>query len=194
MSDNQPKRLERIGMALRYLNDGLPSAPGMTARTIATYAMVLDGMPVSIIEQAVLRVLSEWDKATILPTPAVIRTAALEVLAEIDGIPSAAAAWAEVQQGISLYGVRGEPVDTGGYAPVSWSHAAVGRAVEAVGGIAYLSRNANTSADRAHWFRYIYPAVLEEWYDTAHNQMKLSAGRETAMLGEGGQEPYGWPT
>lgn len=187
----QDTRVTQVGKALRYLNDGLPQAPGLNARNIAAYAVVLHGIPVEVIRQAAFHILSTWDKATILPTPSVVRTAALEVLARAAGIPTAAAGWAEVQQSIQAFGVRGQPLTEGGYSGIEWSHQVIGTAVETIGGVSYLSRNENMSADRAHWFRYVYPAALSAWYGETHERLKIAAGTGPGLLERGRDQGNG---
>lgn len=194
MEEQRGLKPSDLGKILRLLNDGLPQAPGLTARNIVAYGIVLKGMPVDVIQEAVYRVLSTWEKSSVLPTPGVIRRHALDVLAKREGLPTAEEAWMEIRQAVARYGVRGEPLDGGGYGPIRWSHPVVGQAVEAMGGAGYLSQNENTVADRAHWLRYIYPAALESWHRETGDRLALGLGANIPLLGKGDERDYGWPT
>ena len=182
---SEQRKVSDVGKILRLLNDSLPQAPGMTARNIAGYATILHGIPTEVVREAVYRVLCAWDKATLLPTPGTIRKEALRIMAKADALPTAEEAWEEVQRKLARWGVRGQPLPGGGYEPVKWSHSLIDRAVLTMGGVAYLSRNQNTSADRAHWLRYVYPSMLEEWYSDTGDQLALAAGGVAAALPEG---------
>lgn len=180
------EHLRDLAKILRYLNDGLPQAPGLNPRNVQAYAFALHGLSLEMITAGVLRILQTWDKATILPPPAVVRLAALECIAESMGVPSAEAAWAEVHNKIAAYGTRGVPIEGGGYSPIIWSHPIVGRAVEAIGGVRYLSESDNPPTDRAHWLKQIYPALVQSWHTNVVNE--LTAGKAPELLQEGGKD------
>lgn len=177
------EHLRDLGKVLRVLNDGLPQAPGLNVRNIAAYAMALDGLPMNAIRAGVLRILRTWDMATIMPPPAVVRKATLAEIAEHLGLPSAEDAWAEVRHKIMEYGTRGMPLPGGGYGPIKWSHHVVELAVDAIGGVKYLSASDNVPTDRAHWLKQIYPAMVENWQKVATWQ--LTPGTAAALLERG---------
>lgn len=177
------EQLAELAKALRVLNDGLPQAPGLNVRNVQAYALALDGLPMNAIQAGVLRILRTWDKAYIMPPPAVIRQAALAEIADALGLPSAEDAWAEVKHKVAEYGVRGVPLPDGGYGPIEWSHHVVQLAVDAIGGVKYLSGSSNIPTDRAHWLKQIYPAMVENWQRVA--TFKLTQGSVAALLERG---------
>lgn len=180
------EQLANLARTLRVLNDGLPQAPGLNVRNVTAYAIALDGLTLQHIAAGVQRLLREWDKAYVMPPPAVVRRAALEAVAEHLGLPSAEAAWAEVRYKIGLYGVRGIPQDGGGYRAIEWSHPIVGDAVEAIGGTRYLSESDNQPTDRAHWLHKIYPALVQSWHTRIVKE--LASGNTPGLLQTGGQD------
>lgn len=180
--------LRQLASILRVLNDGFLHVPGLKARNVAAYSIALQDLDMKIIEAGVHRLLRTWDKPTIMPPPPAIRQAGLEALAEYLGLPSAEEAWTEARKKIAAYGVRGVPLAGGGYKPIEWSHPVVERAVEAMGGPAYMSGSDNISTDRAHWLRFVYPGAIAAWQQTVSGKPLPSGDLIMIDKGEGGNE------
>lgn len=189
MSDQKVEYFRQVTKALRFLNHALPMAPGMNEQNLLAYTVILDGIPPDVISKAIYQVLESWEYAKVLPTAGQIKTAAMQILATTAGIPEPEAAWREVRKALATYGVRGVPTggDAGGYSEFIWSHDVIGQAIDAMGGLAYLSESTNISTDRAHWLKTIYPAVLHHWQlQAVHSRRLLTTGGQVNLqIGEG---------
>lgn len=117
------------------------------------------------------------------PGPGAFRKRAIELSSP--AVPSADQALAEVYQQLASVGSYGTP---------TWSHPAVGNAVDAMGGWRYLCGSEDQMADRAHFLK-LYGSIETRHTAEAlmppsvaallNRQVDLSAGRALAL--EAGQ-------
>jgi hypothetical protein len=90
--------------------------------------------------------------------------------ADAGGPPDGDAAWAEVRSAIARHGWVEPPDYRGdrfGVRQWTWTHPAIGAAVEALGGWPYVCESTNEVADRAHFLRLYGEARARHRVDVA---------------------------
>lgn len=130
---------------------------------------ILEDIPDRLFAVAALEVASTVDATgrSFFPTPAQVRAAAAQLHARSQEIPTPADAWAEVTRAAKngLYHRH-----DGWYTPraateADWSHPLVARALDGIGGLAYLRTSRNLAADRARFMNAYAQYIQREHAD-----------------------------
>ena len=173
-----------VGQMFRLLGEVWPrEASAISPTTIEVYGRVLADIPDDLLQAATVRVLSE---ATFWPKPSELRKAAIGLRwpDELSG----AEAWGRVCAYIRKWPAGGRFIGGTHIDPPALP-GRVQRAVDAVGGMAYLRYSENAVADRAR-FVEVYDALARR--ETDHARMlpevrqvveRLTAGNAAQLEG-----------
>lgn len=134
--------------------------------TPQVFLQILGDLPAELLEAAVMKCLGE--ARPFAPSPGEIRAAAMHLQAQSQGVPSAAAAYAEAANmpanQTKLLGVAQDGVIE--YARIRWSHPFVERIAKMVGWLSSFPSD-NPTADRAQFLK-IYDSELQKELQSAY--------------------------
>lgn len=147
--------------------------------TVEAYAEMLADVPPDLLKAAAKQCVAA---SRFFPTVAELRDAALALMPQQSGLPTAGEAWAEVCQQIRRTGSYGKP---------EFSTPLIGRAVDSMGGWKMLCMSEDPMPDRAHFFR-VYEALAQR--ATAQAKMLpevrvLAEELRAKALGDGKAQP-----
>lgn len=130
-------------------NNTLPSTPQTVAKIIATWKIMLKGIPPEYANRAMNQLAVT---ETFMPRPAQIRKRALELMGKVTPAPEPAAAWIQVQN-------LGRSVASGTVEPAQ-IHECILTTIHKLGGISGVA--ITTNGDR-NSFLDVYKSVVDEW-------------------------------
>jgi len=126
--------------------------------TALLWQKMLNDVPYDLAEKALCKILIT---ARYWPTMAELREAVDSLRPPITGIPPVDEAWEEVCRNLSPYQQH------------TWSHEAISKTVQRLGGIRSIGESENISVVRAHFFK-LYEILVARERDTVLNNKVIS--------------------
>lgn len=155
------------------------------------YYRLLRHFECELLEAAVARCMSKKEYKDFAPSAAAIRTEVVEILRQVEGIPSDLEAWDEVTrmpedfQRSRINGKTPEGLDIIETTILEWSHPIVGKVARMLGWPAFPKikngRYENEFVDRAHFFTQ-YEAQVTRYLEQKTEQPEVSTFIESQKL------------